>query len=288
MEPLPPCYTASLFRPLLNELLTLLEGLHAADWDRPTIARGWRVRDVAAHLLDGDLRKLAACRDGHRLPLVVPEEITENAENTEHTERALVHAINAMNATGVAYAARLSNRLLIDLLETTGAWVADFVLALPPHEPAVFAVSWAGESTSHNWMDTGREYTERWHHQMQIRDAIGAPLLLQPRWMEPLLDLSIRALPHAYAAVAAPPGAIVTLAVHGETHGVWSLVRDTEGWTVSRGRPAAPDAEVSMSADVAWRLLYNALPAEDVPRVIRASGAPELLEPLWRARSVMV
>ena len=59
MEPLSPVYTADLFAPLGAELVSLLRGLGESDWTRPTLAGAWRVRDVAAHLLDGDLRKLS-------------------------------------------------------------------------------------------------------------------------------------------------------------------------------------------------------------------------------------
>jgi len=42
------------------------------------MAGRWRVRDVAAHLLDGELRTLAAHRDGHRLaPERLPESYTD-------------------------------------------------------------------------------------------------------------------------------------------------------------------------------------------------------------------
>lgn len=34
----------------LAALATLLEGLPAADWDRPSLCDGWRVREVVAHL----------------------------------------------------------------------------------------------------------------------------------------------------------------------------------------------------------------------------------------------
>jgi hypothetical protein len=61
------------------------------------------------------------------------------------------------------------------------ATLAAAVAALPPHAEAPFGVAWAGETRSANWLDTGREYTERWHHQMQIRDAVGAPPLLERR-----------------------------------------------------------------------------------------------------------
>jgi hypothetical protein len=59
MTPLAPTLTAHLFEPLNAELLVLLRGLEPEDWQRPTSAREWRVRDVVAHLLDGSLHRLA-------------------------------------------------------------------------------------------------------------------------------------------------------------------------------------------------------------------------------------
>jgi uncharacterized protein (TIGR03083 family) len=278
MTPLPPRDAAPLFRPLLDELLALLRALAPADWERPTVAGAWRVRDVAAHLLDGDLRKLSVHRDGHALPMDAPIA----------SDRDLARFVNGLNAGGVAYGARLSPRVLVELLARTGASVAELVESLDPQASALFAVSWAGERTSANWMDTGREYTERWHHQMQIRDAVGAPRLLAPRWMEPLLDFSVRALPPAYHAVTAPDGSTVTLAVHGETSAAWSVVREASAWHVRRGRPDIPDAVVHVAADDAWRLLYNALPPDAVRQRVRVEGSAALAAPLLHARSVIV
>src|SRR3954471_4688653 len=176
MQPLTPIDTTPLFRPLLDELIALLRRLGPDEWLRPTVAGRWRVRDVAAHLLDNDLRRLAAGRDGH--PLAPDRPIT--------SARDLGRFVNVLNAEGVSWAARLSPRLLVELLETSGAWVIDLLSGIPLDAPALWPVSWAGEAQSAHWMDAGREYTERWHHQAQIRDAVGAPLLLAPRWMAPL------------------------------------------------------------------------------------------------------
>jgi hypothetical protein len=194
--------------------------------------------------------------------------------------------VNGLNATGVAYAARLSPRLIVDLLEITGGWVADVVEALPPHGPSIFAVSWAGERESANWMDTGREYTERWHHQMQIRDAVGAPpILLQARWRMPFLDLSVRALPYAYRSVHADAGTAVVLTVTGETAAAWTLTRDSSGWRIAAGAAGNPAATVRIAADEAWRLLYNS--PVDRSR-IEVAGDTVLADPLLRARSVIL
>src|SRR5262245_35913940 len=140
MEPLPVLDTAPLFRPLLAELVTLLRGLGADDWTRPTVAGAWRVRDVAAHLLDGDLRKVAVYRDGHFPPVDKPPVSAEDVSRL----------VNGLNSGGVAYAARLSPRQIVDLLEITGAWVAAVIEALPAHGRAIFSVSWAGEAESEN------------------------------------------------------------------------------------------------------------------------------------------
>lgn len=278
VEPLTPVYTAELFSPLHQELLAVLRGLAPADWARPTVAGSWRVRDVAAHLLDGDLRKLSMQRDGHLAP---PEKPVGSYGD-------LVRFLNRLNADWVAASRRLSPRVLVDLLALTGPAVSQLMTALPPHDPATFSVAWAGESRSENWFDIGREYTERWHHQMQIRDAVRAPLLLERRWLHPLLDLSVRALPRAYESVAADEGTAVVFAVTGADGDSWSLIRNQGGWNVFRGAVSAPAAAVRADPDTSWRLLYNALPPEAALKKVAIEGEAALAAPLLATRSVMV
>ncbi|HEY0015830.1 MAG TPA: maleylpyruvate isomerase N-terminal domain-containing protein [Longimicrobium sp.] len=278
MEPLTPVDTRELFAPLHAELIGLLRGLDNADWERPTVAGAWRVRHVAAHLLDGDLRKLSAGRDGHQMPPDGP--LSSFAD--------VVGFIDRLNASGVDFARRLSPRIITDLLEVTGRWVSEHVAALPLHADALYPVAWAGEERSESWMDTGREYTERWHHQMQILDAVGAPGLLQRCWLHPLLDLSVRAFRRTYQDVAADPGTTVVFEVEAEGENTWSVVREGAGWDVLRGAPADPAARVRMDADTAWRLLYNALPPDEARARVTITGDPALAEPMLRARSVMV
>lgn len=55
-------------RPLIAEihgdLVALLGSLRDAEWAAPTEAGRWTVKDVALHLLDGDLTQLSIGRDG--------------------------------------------------------------------------------------------------------------------------------------------------------------------------------------------------------------------------------
>ena len=57
LEAFPPIRCAHLLRKGRWSLLDLLRSLARADWDLPTLAPAWKVRDVAAHLLDTPLRK---------------------------------------------------------------------------------------------------------------------------------------------------------------------------------------------------------------------------------------
>ena len=177
---------------------------------------------------------------------------------------------------------------MTDLLDITGRWVSEYVAALPPHATSGVSVAWAGEDHSENWMDTGREYTERWHHQMQIRDAVGADGLFERPWFYPVLDLSVRAFLRSYQDVPAAAGTAVVYEVDAEGDNVWSIIREVPGWSVVRGR--APDATAGLrtDADTAWKLLYNALAVEAARARVAISGDSRLAEPMLRTRSVMV
>ena len=278
MEPLTPLYTAHLFAPLHHQLVELLEGLDPADWERQTLAPTWRVRDVAAHLLEVDLRRLSVGRDGHRIEPGRPID----------GYRDLVEFLNQLNAEWVAAARRFSPRVLVELLQHSGSEMARMVAELPQHDPAPFAVDWAGERRSENWFDIGRDYTERWHHQMQIRDAVGASGLLDERWLLPLLDLSVRCLPRSYAGVDAAPDTTVVLHVLVDAAAVWTLRKEQGEWRLWRGATAAPTTTVRLDPDTAWRLFFNALSPADARRRATVDGDAALAEPLFSARAVMV
>jgi hypothetical protein len=266
-----------LFLPLHEELVRLLSGLSAADWERPTVAGTWRVRDVAAHLLDTDLRRISLQRDGWVQPAGKP--IAGWADLVSH--------LDGLNAGWVEAARRLSPRVLTELLTYSGRELAAVVTTLDPDAPAPFGVLWAGQTASTNWFDLGREYTEKWHHQAQIRLAVGAVPLDGRRLFHPVLAFSMHALPRALDGEAAAEGAAVSVSVTGEAGGTWSAVRDSAGWRLFEGEASSPAARVAMDGETAWRLLYNALPTEEARLRITAEGDGRLIAAVLKARSVM-
>jgi uncharacterized protein (TIGR03083 family) len=249
------------FAPLHAELMRLLRGLSPVDWSRPTACALWSVGDIAAHLLDDDLRRLSFDRDRQPPPAGGP---VSGAE--------LVALVNRMNAEWVAVARRMSPRVIVDLLELTGPWVVELFRTRDPFAPAFWSVTWAGEQTSAHWFDVGRDYTERWLHQQQIRDAVGAPPLTGREWLHPVLDLFVRALPFTYRETSARPGTAVGVAIEGASGGEWTLRREAERWTLYAGAAPGSAATVRMSDDTAWRLFSKGIKGEAARSRVTIAG----------------
>jgi uncharacterized protein (TIGR03083 family) len=247
MQRAEPIIIIDRFPELLDALLALLGTLDADDWARPTACAGWSVKDVALHLLGDDVGILSRGRDGHS---ATDSPITSWDE--------LVALLNGLNAQWVQAARRLSPRLLCELLRFTGAQVCDYFRSLDP-DAIGGPVSWAGNAPAPVWLDLAREYTERWHHQQHIRDAVGRPGLTEPRYLAPVLDTFVRALPHTYRAVVADDGTLVALTISGAAGGSWFLLREHGAWQLYRAPARVPDAEVILDQAVAWRLFTKGI-----------------------------
>jgi uncharacterized protein (TIGR03083 family) len=265
--------------PLHRELIHLLSGLSDVDWSRPTVAGSWEVRDVVAHLIDGQMRRLSFQRDG--APPPSPQSPIEDYES-------LVAYLDDLNADWVRAMRRVSARQLLSLLERVGWEYAEFVAGLNPDEVAFFPVAWAGEAESRTWMDVGREYTELWHHQAQIRQAVGADPLGSREWLFPVLDLGIRAVYRSWSDFECESGSVLLVEVEGEAGGHWSIVREKGRWVIYRGTHPNPTTVASMSTDSAWQLWFNALDPSRAEAEISYSGDRALFARFLSVRAVMV
>ncbi|MGH7508370.1 MAG: maleylpyruvate isomerase N-terminal domain-containing protein [Gemmatimonadales bacterium] len=277
LTPVGPVFLVGLFPGLHAELMRLLRGLKDGDWERPTACALWSVKDIAAHLLDGNLRRLSHGRDGLRA----------GPDRPPAGYADLVAYLNRLNAEWIAVSRRLSYRVLLELLDRTAGEVHAFFQSLDPHQPALFPVSWAGEDESANWFDIGREYTERWLHQQQIREAVGASRLSQRQWLHPTLDIFMRALPFTYRKVAATPGRSIRLEIVGDAGGVWTLARGAQGWDLMEGAAGKEATRVSLDQETAWKLFSKGLSPAAARPIVRIEGDRALGEPLLNSLAVM-
>jgi uncharacterized protein (TIGR03083 family) len=263
VQPPDPILVADLFAPALQSLLSLLRDLSAEEWQAPTVCPGWTVKDVAAHLLGVDVGNLSIRRDGFR--------DTSTPHPADQTWEASVAFLATLNQSWVETARRISPRLLCDLLAFTGEAMSVYFLRLDPMAMGG-AVSWAGSDPAPVWLDVAREYTERWVHQQQIRDAVHRPGFKEPRYVAPVLEAFVHALPVALGQVEGTSGETLRLAITGEAGGRWMATRTDAEWMLTQDGPGAVTAEVIMPQEIAWRLFTRGITREQAVREMQFQG----------------
>jgi uncharacterized protein (TIGR03083 family) len=240
-----PILVTDLVPHVLDSLLEVLSGLSADDWNKQTACALWSVKDVALHLLGGDIGILSRKQDAFSDKSIISWE-------------ELVALINSLNELWVKATRRMSSPLLCDLLKHTGEQVCDYFKSLDP-----FAiggpVDWAAPDPAPVWLDLAREYTERWLHQQHIRDAVGKPGLKEPRFFAPVLDAFVRALPRTYRNVAAQEGTRMALTITGDAGGSWHLLRENGAWNLYCEATKPADAAIVLDQEVAWRLFTKGI-----------------------------
>jgi uncharacterized protein (TIGR03083 family) len=271
-----PILCAPLLRGVDAKLIELLRELRPDEWDLQTIAPAWKVRDVAAHLLDTVLRKLSMVRDHcfvEKLDIRTPQDI--------------VNLVNRLNHEGVLVYRRLSPPVLIEIMESACRQSADFHESLDPFAPAVFNVSWAGESDSLNWFDTARELTERWHHQQQMRQATDRPGIMTPELYHPVLDCFVRGLPYAFRDVDAPIGTTVQLDISGDCGSTWLLSKNDQGWGFTPLSGTSPVARAIIPQEIAWRVFTRGIDRNEALALSTLEGDSALGERIFHLTAIV-
>jgi len=259
-----------------EKLIDLLGSLEPNEWDLQTIAPLWKVRDVAAHLLDTVLRKLSVVRDSCYV---------EAAD--VRSPKDVVTLVNRLNAEGVIVYRRLSPPVLIDLMKMACEQSARFHESLDPLAPAAFAVSWAGEEMSLNWFDAARELTERWHHQQQIRLATNRSGIMTPDLYQPVLDCFVRGLPHVFREVDAPVGTLLLLEISGECGGRWFLSRGSTQWNFVSRADGDFASRVMIPEALAWRLFTKGVDRDSARAQIAVEGDRDLGEKVLHLTAIV-
>lgn len=270
-----PIPTLHLFLPLDQKLIELLKSLSQEEWNKPTVARLWTVKDVVAHLLDGNMRTLAAAQNYIGDPPV-----------SINSHQDLVDYLNNLNAVWVKAMKRVSPKTLIELLEATQKPCIDYYQSLDLWTTARFAVSWAGELESKNWFHIAREYTERWHHQQQIRDAVKKPGIMERRFFYPLIQTFMMALLHTYHNIQAEDGTLISIIVTDEAGGEWKIRREHSVWKFSDDLGEIATT-IELDPDTSWKLFTKALQKEEAIERVKISGDQRLGKPIFKMLSVM-
>jgi len=192
-----------------RELERLLDPLVPADWERPTPAEGWAVRDQISHLAYFDEQAALAATDpdafrAGRDEAVARGEITETiAERYRSLDVAELH----------------------NWFRRSRAEMLDALLALDPST----RVPWYGPDMSIASSLTAR-IMETWAHGQDVADALGATRATTPA-LRQVAHIGVRALPNSF----------VTRGLDVPEAPVFVRLRGPDGDDWEWGDPAAVD-----------------------------------------------
>lgn len=273
-----PIPVIDLFPVLDRHLIDLLRSLKEDDWSRPTLAKRWTVKDIASHLLDGNFRTISMLRDGH---------FGEKAENIQSYED-LVSFLNKLNNDWVTATKRLSPKVLVDLLETSGQQYYEHLSKLDMFKPAPFSVAWAGETESLNWFHIAREYTEKWHHQQQIREAVKDTdnIIMTRELYHPVLRTFMCALPYNYRNVSSTDNTAIQVTITGNAGGTWTIRKQEGKWAFSDSNESIA-THIEISQNNAWKLFTKAFNSQEIDQKVKITGDTLLARPFLSMITVM-
>jgi uncharacterized protein (TIGR03083 family) len=260
-------------RPLATEerqrLLAFLGGLTPAEWIAPSAAPGWTVKDLALHLLDDDLTWLSGQRD------------SDTSGHVDMTDRdRFVELLAAKNQRFVDGARSLSRRVAVDLLAWAGEQIDAYHAGCDLRREGW--VSWASSEPVPLWFNLAQEFTERWVHQQQMREAVGR-VEDHGDLLPEVLRTFVWALPYQIPAPA-DVGTVIAVTIDGVA--TWTLTSaGLDGWTLTEGQADNPSATVRLSPDAAWRSFVGAAVATDQ---VTVTGPRELTDAVMRVRAIIV
>ena len=260
-----PVPTLHLFPLLDKQLISLLQSLTPGEWQLPTIAKLWSVKDIASHLLDGNLRAISYYRDNY---LVAASHI--------NSYKDLVAYLNELNMSWTNATKRLSPQVLIELLATTGKQYIEQLQSLDPFADAIFSVAWVGQERSANWFHIAREYTEKFIHQQQIREAVGKQGILTKELFYPFIDTFMYALPHTFRNTVTATGTVVQIKVLTVIGGVWNIERTNDNWVLTKNVNTAPASTITITPDIAWKLFSKGISPAEALNSVEISGNKKL------------
>jgi hypothetical protein len=198
----------------------------------------------------------------------------------------LIAAIDRQNDIWVQATRRVSPQLLIELLRLSGELTQDYFERLDLTALGM-PVDWAGPDPAPVWFDVAREYTERWHHQQHIRDAVERPGLKEREWFAPVLETFVRGLARPLAEVAAATGTVLRLTISGGAGGEWVALREDDGWRLSIAPHLVASASVELDQETAWRLFTKGITRDDARRAATITGDPFLAERMLDTVSIL-
>jgi hypothetical protein len=136
-------------------------------------------------------------------------------------------------------------------------------------------------------MHVAREYTEKWHHQQQIRDATDRDGIMSREFFYPVMNTFFQALPYTFRNENAEEGTLIKITISSKYGGDWFLIRQNESWILSTTHQSKPDVTIEIPPDISWKLFSKSLRPDQIIEQVTIEGDESLGRKVLDMVSVM-
>jgi uncharacterized protein (TIGR03084 family) len=187
------------------DLDRVVASLEAADWDRPTPADGWSVRDQISHLGYFDRTAVLAVRDPAAFARSVEQLVAGGVDASVEPGRAMTPC---------------------ELLSWWRDGRGELLSALEPLDPSI-RIPWYGPPMGARSFATAR-LMETWAHGQDVVDALGVDRAPTER-LRHIAHIGVRARPFSYAVRGLdPPSRPVAVVLTGPAGDRWVWAEEAD------------------------------------------------------------
>lgn len=233
--------TLNLFQKLNAQLLELIPDFSWVQWNKDTAHKNWKVKDIAIQILDDSRHYLPYFTDVFDSnPFRLNNSEDFSADNLIAELQFLQEQLNSYTN---------DNTIIGDQLN-------------------------AGRPAG-SQIDIFKFYAQIWLYQQQIRQSLGASLLLDSNFYHPFLAYCFHFLPSHFKDFHSPVGTLISIEVVGDSRGLWSLIRRDHCWELSEYHEH-PDAQVYIDQNIAWILFSGGIDIYEAAQYWQVIGNQEL------------
>jgi hypothetical protein len=231
----------NLFQRLNSKLFELLSGLSSEQWNKNISSGNAKVQDIAIQLLDESRQNLFHFFDVSDL-----NDIHINSFKDFNPETYLSD-LQIINTQLDPYFNKIPTFSGLDKNNTLDVVAIDLL----------------------------KVYAKNWLYQQQIRQAVGASLLLEADFYHSFLEYCMRFLPKHFENVCPANDTIISIEIVAETNMTWQIIRREQSWDFTEVQ-AHSATQVYIDQNIAWILFSGGIDIYEASQYWQVIGNQDL------------
>ena len=231
----------NLFQRLNSKLFELLSGLSSEQWNKNLSGGNSKVKDIAIQLLDESRQNLFHFFDVSDLNDIQINSYKDFNPETYLSDLQIIHEQLGPYFNKIPTFSGLDNNSKLSVIA----------------------------------IDLLKIYAKNWLYQQEIRQAVGASLLLESDFYHPFLEYCMRFLPKHFENVCQANDTIISIEIVAETNLAWQLIRVEKAWDLVENQSYS-DAQVYIDQNIAWILFSGGVDIYEASQYWQVIGNQDL------------